>query len=85
MLDSIQTSDSTICLAKTTIQADATKKNNFESVADFVLATLSQHKFEKIPHNISCLGTKRGVKRGNIRTDPKTGVELRFYKKARVV
>lgn len=55
MLNSIQTSDPTICSAKTTIQADVTKKNNFESAADFILITAPELKFEKRPQNMSGL------------------------------
>ena len=37
LLSSIQTSDPTICAGKTTIQADAQKKDNFEEAADFLM------------------------------------------------
>ena len=62
LLNSIQSSDPTICAAKTTILADAVKKNDFENAADFILFTAPQQKFDKRPHNISGLGTKRGTK-----------------------
>ena len=39
LLNSIQTNDHTICATKTTIQADAAKKNNFELAADFIIIT----------------------------------------------
>ena len=35
LLASIQSTDPTICSGKTTIQADATKKGNFEEAANF--------------------------------------------------
>ena len=78
LLNSLQTSDPTICAAKTTIQADPVKKANFEQAADFVLTMIPVNK---IPgqrlHTISGLKSKHG----KIKTGPKTGVELRFYKK----
>ena len=83
LLSSIQTNDPTIWSAKTTIQADAIKKNNFEEATEFIIITAPKDTVQKRPHNISGLGSKRNrsYKKGNIRTGPKTGVELRFYKK----
>lgn len=37
LLLSIQSTDPTICLAKTTIQADAAKKDDFEEASDFIM------------------------------------------------
>ena len=43
-MKSVQTNDPTICSTKTTIQADAAKKNDFESAADFLLITALDQK-----------------------------------------
>ena len=61
--------------------ADLIKKDNFENAADFILITVPQTKPSTgRTHNVS--GLKEGkTRRGNIRTGPKTGVELRFYQK----
>ena len=83
LLNSIQTNDPMTCSEKTTIQANATNKNNFEEAADFIIITAPKDTVQKRPHNISGLGSKRNqsYKKGKIRTVPTTGVELRFYKK----
>ena len=39
LLNSIQSSDATICSVKTTIMANAAKKNDFEEAADFIMFT----------------------------------------------
>ena len=78
LLSSIQTADPTICSAKTAIQADPTKKNNFEEAADFLLITAPAPKVNQPKtHRISAAQTKRG----KIRTGPKTGVEIRYFKR----
>ena len=77
LLSSIQTSDATILSAKTTIQADPTKKDNFEEAADFLLITAPDHKVG----NTNKLQRISATKLGKIRTGPKTGVEIRFYKR----
>ena len=70
-------------MTKTTIQADAIKKNNFEEAADTIIITVPKDTDQKRAHNMSGLGSKsnRSYKRGKICTGLKTGVELRFYKK----
>ena len=78
LLNSIQTSDPTICSAKTAIQADQVKKNDFEEAADFLLITAPPPKANQPKHHrISAVQSKRG----KIKTGPKTGVELRYYKR----
>ena len=78
LLGSIQTSDPTICSAKTAIQADGTKKNNFEEAADFLLITAPVPKVNQPKlHRISAVQ----MKKGKIKTGPKTGVEIRYYKR----
>ena len=80
LLSSIQSSDPTICSGKTTIQADADKKGDFEQAADFLLTICPAPKPQSQGnHRIAALKTK--VKKGKIRTGPKTGVEVRFYRK----
>jgi len=44
-LQSIKTSDPTICAAKNTIKADNNMKNDFELAADFLIATAPTTKF----------------------------------------
>ena len=44
LLGSIQTNDATILSAKTTILADAIKKNDFEEAADFLMITAPDPK-----------------------------------------
>ena len=46
-----------ICLAKTTIQEDSTKKNSFEEAVDFIMITAPKDTILKRPHNISGLGS----------------------------
>ena len=78
LINSIQTADPTICSAKTAIQADAIKKNDFEEAADFLLITAPAPKANQPRvHQISAAQTKRG----KIRTGPKTGVEIRYFKR----
>ena len=78
LLNSIQSSDAPIYSAKTKIMVNAAKKNDFEEAADFIMITAPAPKFNNDRnHRISALGTKKG----KIRTCPKTGVELRFFKK----
>ena len=78
LLNSIQTADPTICSAKTAIQADATKKNNFEQAADFLLITAPVPKANQPKvHRISAAQTSRG----KVKTGPKTGVEIRYFKR----
>ena len=81
LLNSIQSSDATICAAKTTILADTSKKNDFELAADFIMITGPASKFNSDNHHsVYGLGSHRS-KKGKIKTGPKTGVELRFFKK----
>ena len=81
LLTSIQTQDATLCSCKTSIQADDQKKHDFELAADFILTNMPSNKSSQ-PHRIAGINTKRGGKRkGKVKVGPKTGVELRFYKK----
>lgn len=58
--------------------ADIVKKNDFEEAADFIMITAPAPKFNgERNHRTSALKFKKG----KVRTGPKTGVELRFYKK----
>ena len=78
LLNSLQTNDPTICAAKTTIQADDAKKGDFDQATDFILTMMPTQKVMTARlHNVSTLKTKHG----KIKTGPKVGVELRFYKK----
>ena len=80
LLSSIQSSDPTICSGKTTIQADAAKKGDFEEAADFLLTVCPAPKPQSQGnHRIAALKSKTG--KGKIRTGPKTGVEVRYYRK----
>ena len=80
LLASIQSSDPTICSGKTTIQANAAKKNNFEEAADCLLTICPAPKPQSQGnHRIPAVNTKG--KKGKIRTGPKTGVEVQFYRK----
>jgi len=81
LLNSIETNDPTICSCKTTIQADALKKHDFEQAADFILTQAPKIKTSQ-PHRIS--GIRQGKKKsgkGKVKVGPKTGVELRYYKR----
>ena len=71
LLTSVQTNDPTIFSAKINIQAYAAKKNDFESVADFLLITAPSQK-HPIPsnHRISSFSSKRG----KVNIGPNTGV-----------
>ena len=88
LLQSLQTTESAITSAKTTIQDNPVRRNDFEAAADFLLITAPDPKtVVKPPHQISAAstsnrnrgGTKRGY--GKTQTGPKTGVEVRFYQK----
>ena len=80
LLNSIESTDPTICSCKTTIQADAGMKNDFELAANFIL--MNEPKKKDIQnHRISALTLTKGKKKGKVKTGPKTGVELRFYKR----
>ena len=80
LLSSIQSTDPTICSGKTTIQADATKKGDFEEAANFLLTICPAPKPQSQGnHRIAAVKTR--TKKGKIRTGPKTGVEVRFYRK----
>ena len=93
LLQSIETSDPTVCSAKTTIQADGTMKNDFEAAADFLIVTAPVTKHQNNQnHNVSAVNfqkkggnknsnkwNRKGGKRGKVDTGPKTGVELRYY------
>ena len=83
LLASIQTSDPTICSAKTTVQADPSKKDDFEEAADFIITVAPNPKPPQgRNHRISALKTSSNKnKRRKIRTGPKTGVEVRFYRR----
>ena len=62
----------------TYIQADPIKRANFKQAADFILTMIPAQKNPgQRLHTISSIKSKRG----KIKTEPKTGVELRFYKK----
>lgn len=76
LLNSIQTSDATILAVKTTIMADTVKKNDFEEAADFIMITAPDTK----PH-AQKVQRVSAAKTGKIKTGPKTGVEIRFYKR----
>ena len=80
LLNSIQSSDPTICSGKTTIQADAAKKDNFELAADFLMTICPLPKHQGNTHRIAALKQQWGRK-GKVKIGPKTGVEIRFYKK----
>ena len=75
--------DVTICAAKTTIQVDISKKNNFKQSVDFILITAPSPRNSNPIHQISAVnnGNRRGKFGGKVKTGPRTGVELRFYKK----
>ena len=86
LMTSIQTPDPTIISAKTNIHADPTKKNDFEQAADFLLQVAPTPNTTGTNHRISALkhGKRKngkGGRRGEIKTGPKTGVELRYYKR----
>jgi len=58
LLQSIETSDPTICAAKTTIKADANMKNDFELAADFLIVTAPATKINNSQnHNVSSTNT----------------------------
>ena len=76
LLMSIQSEHPMICSCKTTINADAGIKNNFEQAADFFLTNGPKEKTVQ-NHQISAINTKRG----KIKVGPKRGVELRYYKR----
>lgn len=81
LLSSIQTSDPTLCSAKTTILADPAKKDDFEIASDFIMTVAPAPKPQQgRSQRIAALRTTRN-KRGKIKTGPKTGVEVRFYRR----
>ena len=80
LLNSIQSSDPTICSGKTTIQANAAKKDNFELAADFLMTICPPPKHQGNTHRIAALKQQRGRK-GKVKIGPKTGVKIRFYRK----
>ena len=80
LLNSIQSSDPTICSGKTTILADAAKKDNFELAADFLMTICPPPKSQNNTHRIAAIRQQRG-KKGKVKIGPKTGVEIRFYRK----
>ena len=77
LLTSIQSSDATICSAKTTVLADTNKKNDFESAADFILETAPSDKNTRSIHRISATRSQpnknRNTGRGKIKIGPKPG------------
>ena len=74
-------SNPTICSGKTTIQADANKKDNFKNAADFLLTICPMPKPQSQGnYRISAVKTGR-LKKGKIHTGPETGVEVCFYRK----
>lgn len=77
LLNSIQSSDPTICSGKTTIQADATKKDNFELAPDFLMTICPPPKHHSNIHRLLVIKQQCG-KKGKIKIGPKTGVEIRF-------
>ena len=81
LLASIQSTDPTICAAKTTIQADPAKKDDFELASDFIMTVAPAPKPPQGRNQrIAALKTSRN-RRGKIKTGPKTGVEVRFYRR----
>ena len=80
LLNSIQSSDPTICSGKTTIQADPAKKDNFELAADFLMTICPPPKHQSNTHRIAAIKQQRN-KKGKVKIGPKTGVEIRFYRK----
>lgn len=94
LLKSIESKDSSVASAKTTILNDNTKRNDFEQAADFLLLAVPQKKTTQNTHTVSGLhsegGNKHrggggggggGRKRGKGKIEiGKTGVELRYYK-----
>ena len=81
LLSSIQTSDPTLCSAKTTIQADPAKKDDFESASDFIMTVAPAPKPQQGRNQrIAALKTTRN-KRGKVKTGPRTGVEVWFYRR----
>ena len=81
LLNSIESDNPTLCSCKTTIQADSIKKNDFEKAVDFLLTNAPKSKVNQT-HKISAIkSTKKTGKKGKVKTGPKTGVELRFYKR----
>ena len=55
LLNSIQTTDVTVCSVKTLILSDSTKRDNFENAADFLLVTARKPKNEGNQRRISSL------------------------------
>ena len=81
LLTSIQTSDPTLCSAKTTIQADPTKKDDFEVASDFIMTVApAPRPPQGRNHRIAALKSTRN-NRGKVKIGPKTGVEIRFYRR----
>ena len=81
LLSSIQTSDPTLCSAKTTIQADTAKKDDFEIASNFIMTVAPARKPQQGRNQrIEALKITRN-KRGKVKTGPKTGDEVRFYRR----
>lgn len=81
LLTSIQTSNPTLCSAKTTIQADPTKKDDFETASDFIMTVAPAPRPQQGRNQrIAALKTSQN-RRGKVKTGPKTGVEVRFYRR----
>ena len=83
LLEGDQSTNPTICFAKTTILADIVKKNDFEQAASFI-AIIAPMKLptHRPGQRIEAVNFKRnGPKRGKIHIGPKTAVELSFYER----
>ena len=80
LLKNIQSSDTTICSGKTTIQADPAKKDNFKLAAAFFMTICPPPKAQTNNHRISAV-KQNCNKKGKVRIGPKTGVEICFYRR----
>ena len=76
----LELGDPTICSGKTTIQANAAKKDNFELAADFLMTICPLPKYQGNTHRIAAIKQQWG-KKGKVKIGPKTGVKIRFYRK----
>ena len=65
-----------------TIQADHNKKENFKLAADFLMTICPPPKAQNTtPHHRVSAVRAKGGKKGKICTGPRTGVEIRYYKR----
>ena len=85
LLQSIETSDPTICSAKTTIKADAIMKNDFETAAYFLIVTAPTPKQQNNNqnHNVSAINSSRNNNNGRNKNSNKNS-NKRGSKKGKV-